>query len=219
MKTKLAIILGIIIVSTIALAVLFLKSVEQEKENKNLVTTQVDLVSDSDWIKGKREARVSLIEYSDLQCPACKVYYPLVKRIVEEFDDSITFAYRHFPLRSIHFNSQLASQALEAAGKQGKFWQMHDLLFDLQEEWAKVQDPRSLFEKYAQNLGLDLAQFKKDLESNQVRDEVEKDYQSAVKAGVNATPTFFINGQKIQNPKNLEEFKSIIQKGIEKSNE
>jgi len=218
MKTKLGILVAVFVLIAVIL-VLFLTSLANKPKNSTAQAKLADPVTDFDWIKGKRNAKVSLVEYSDLQCPACKVYYPLVKKIVEEFGEQLVFAYRHFPLRSIHFNAQLASQALEAAGQQGKFWEMHDVLFDSQEEWAKVQDPRSLFKKYAQNLGLDLAQFEKDLESNKVKDEVEKDYQSAIKSGVNATPTFFVNGRKITNPRSWEEFKSIIQKEINKSHE
>ena len=219
MKSKLVIILGITIVSAAVLAVLFFKSVEQERENKSLVIAQVDSVSDSDWTKGKKNVKVSIIEYSDLQCPACLAYFPVIKQLADEFGESVNFVYRHFPLRQIHFNSQISAQAAEAAGLQGKFWEMHDILFENQQNWSEVKDPKSLFEQYAQNLSLDLEQFKKDLESNDVKNEVEKDYQSGLNAGVNATPTFFMNNKKIPNPRSLEEFKSIIKQEIEKNNE
>lgn len=218
MKSKL-IFLGLGVLSVAVLATLFVKSWEMEKnkpqsETSVLSTQSVQPVSETDWTKGEKDARVVLIEYSDLQCPACAAYYPVTKKIVAEFGESIIFAYRHFPLRQIHFNSQLASQAAEAAGLQGKFWEMHDLLFENQDEWANSQDPNILFEKYAQNINLDIVQFKNDLKSETVRNEVEKDYQSGLDVGVNATPTFFLNGAKIQNPATLEEFRSIVQKEI-----
>lgn len=218
MKSKL-IFLGLGIVSVTVLATFFLKSLEMEK-NKSastasvLATQTVEPVSDFDWVKGGKGAKVSLIEYSDLQCPACAAYYPAVKQLTEEFGGSVLFVYRHFPLRTIHFNSQLASQATEAAGLQGKFWEMHDLLFENQEKWAKENDPKVLFEKYAEELGLNLDQFREDLISDKVKQEIEKDYQSGLNAKVNATPTFFLNGAKIPNPGSFEEFKSIIEKEI-----
>lgn len=216
---KKLIILSVSLIFLIFLAFLFIKSVqiEQKQNISSSISQAVDPVSDSDWVKGDREARITLIEYSDLQCPACRAYYPVVNKLTDEFGQSVLFSYRHFPLRQIHFNSQLASQAAEAAGVQGKFWEMHDLLFERQDKWVNEKDPKALFEEYAKELGLNIDQFKNDLQSNEVENQVEKDYQSGVKAGVNATPTFFLNGIKLQNPATLEEFRDIIQKQIEKN--
>lgn len=214
------IVLGSVIILAIILIILFITSVDTEKEKTPTTSIrQAEPISDSDWVKGKSGGKVTLIEYSDLQCPACAIYYPVVKQITEEFGQEVLFAYRHFPLRTIHFNSQLASQAAEAAGKQGKFWQMHDLLFENQSEWAKVSDPHQLFLQYAKELDLDPDQFNKDLVSDAVKEEVEKDYQSGVEVGVNVTPTFFLNNIKLQNPASFEEFRGIIQKEVEKNNE
>lgn len=174
----------------------------------------VDAVSDADWVKGNKESKSSLIEYSDLECPACKVYHPVVKQLNEEFGDRILFVYRHFPLRNIHPNSDMAAQAAEAAGKQNKFWEMADKLFENQEKWSSEKNPRDLFLEYARSLGLDVEKFARDLDSSQVKDKIEKDYQSAVKAGVNATPTFFLNGTKLDNPRTYEEFKGILEKAV-----
>lgn len=174
----------------------------------------VDAVSDADWVKGNKESKVVLIEYSDLQCPACKVYHPVVKQLTEEFGDRILFVYRHFPLRNIHPNSDMAAQAAEALGKQNKFWEMADKLFENQEKWSSEKNPRDLFLEYARSLGLDVEKFKNDLDSSQVKDKIEKDYQSAVKARVNATPTFFLNGTKLDNPRTYEEFKGILEKVV-----
>ena len=214
---KRLIIFSALVIFTVSLGFLLFKSLEMEKSKPSstpaaLTTQKAESVSEADWVKGNKDSKVSLIEYSDLQCPACGAYYPVTKKLLTEFGESIIFAYRHFPLRQIHFNSQISAQAAEAAGLQGKFWEMHDLLFERQEKWAEEKDPKALFKQYAQELGLDVEQFKGDLESEKVRNEVEGDFQSGLKSGVNATPTFFLNGKKIQNPRTFEEFKSIIEK-------
>ena len=122
--------------------------------------------------------------------------------------------YRHFPLRNIHPNADLAARAAEAAGRQGKFWEMHDLIFEHQKEWADQKDARELFVQYAQSLNLDIEQFWVDVDSSEIKDKIDIDSKSGLNFEVNATPTFFLNGEKLQNPRNYEEFKSLIQAAI-----
>jgi protein-disulfide isomerase len=165
-------------------------------------------VSDSDWIKGNKDAKVVLVEYSDFQCPACAGYAPIVNEIVGEFGDKIAFVYRHFPL-PYHQQADLAARTAESAGKQNKFWEMTDLLFTNQTAWADKNDAREKFISYAQSLGLDLNRFESDLDSAELKKEVENDYLSGA-AIVNSTPTFFLNGKKIQNPRSYEEFRNLI---------
>ena len=167
-------------------------------------------VIESDWIKGDKDSKIIITEYSDFQCPACASYYEIVKQIHKEFGDKLAIVYRHFPLRQIHANAEIAALSAEAAGKQGKFWEMHDMLFENQKKWEGDKNAGEIFIKYAEDLGLNTEQFKQDLDSKEVKDKVEADYQSGVKAGVNHTPTFFINGKEIQNPRSYEEFKNII---------
>ena len=164
-------------------------------------------------VKGGATGSATLVEYSDFQCPACSAYYPVVKQLTKEFPQDLHFVYRYFPLSSIHKNARISAQAAEAAGKQNKFWEMHDLLFENQDEWANLADPKEKFKEYAKSIGLDTEKFQKDLESKEVKDKVEKDYQNGLSLGVNATPTFFLNGEKLQNPRSYEEFKAKI-KGI-----
>lgn len=165
-------------------------------------------VSDSDWIKGKRDAKVVLVEYSDFQCPACAAYAPIVNRITEEFGDRIAFVYRHFPL-SYHQQAELAARVAEAAGKQGKFWEMSDLIFVNQKDWAEKSNARETFISYAQLLNLDMNQFGTDLDSTAVKKEVENDYLSGT-AIIDSTPTFFLNGEKVQNPQGYDALREII---------
>ena len=156
---------------------------------------------------------MTLLEYSDFQCPACGVYFPIVKQLLEDHPDDVRFVYRHFPLRSIHAKAQLAGQASEAAGLQDKFWEMHDILFERQSVWVNG-DHEELFVSYAQELGLNVEQFKNDLESPDTKNKVDGDYLSAVGAKLNSTPSFFVNGRKITNPRTYEEFKILINEAL-----
>lgn len=171
-------------------------------------------ISSSDWVKGNSESKIVLVEYSDFQCPACGVYHPVVKQLVEEFGSDIAFVYRQFPLRQIHPNADLAARVTESAGVQGKFWEMHDLLFENQQEWSNQKNAVDNFVKYAESLGLESEQFKRDIDSKEVKQKVNEDYNGGVLLKVSGTPTFFLNGKKLQNPRNYGEFKSIIEQAI-----
>ncbi len=171
-------------------------------------------ISQDEWIKGNPNAPVTLVEYSDFQCPTCGTYYPLLKELNAEFKDQLRIVYRHYPLDS-HAHAEIAAQAAEAAGKQGQFWRMHDLIFNQQKDWSeRVGSARSIFIGYAQEIGLDMARFEADLDSKEVRQAVEADRRSGDRLGVDGTPTFFLNGVKIQNPRGYNPFKNMIEKAI-----
>jgi len=174
----------------------------------------VNAISESDWVKGAKTQKIVLIEYSDFQCPACGAYYPVIKQVVEEFGENIAFVYRHFPLRQIHKNAELAAQAAEAAGKQNKFWEMHDMIFENQKEWSNERNAKEFFVRYASALDLNKEQFAADFGSKEIKNKINADYQSGLRFNVNATPTFFLNGEKLQSPRNYEDFKSLIQGAI-----
>lgn len=173
-------------------------------------------VSPRDRASGNASSTVTLIEYSDFQCPACASYSAIVKEIVKEYENRIQFAYRHFPLGQ-HKNAELAAHASEAAGEQGKFWEMHDMLFEKQKEWAESGDARTLFAGYAVSLDLNKEKFLGDIDSADIKNKVKDDYDSGFVAGVNATPTFFLNGTKINNPRDEAEFRAIINATVEGS--
>ncbi len=183
----------------------------------NGAPVSVAAIDERDWIKGNKESPIVLIEYSDFQCVACANYYPLLKELASEFGDDVAFVYRHFPLRQIFPNAQIAGQAAEAAGKQGKFWEMHDMIFEGQRNWSRQRQGQAeeTFASYAAALNLDIEQFKRDIHSKSVEDKVNSDYQSGVRAGVNSTPIFFLNGKRIQNPRSYEEFRKLIQAAID----
>ena len=177
----------------------------------------IDLTSSSDWSKGNKEAKIVLVEYSDFQCPACGAYYPLLKQLNQELGGEMQFVYRHFPLRQIHANAELAARAAEAAGRQGKFWEYHDLLFENQREWSEKSGAKNIFVRYAQSLDLDTGRFANDMDSQEAKEKVDKDYESGLKSAVDATPTFFLNGKKIQNPRSYDEFRNVIEEAIKNS--
>jgi protein-disulfide isomerase len=165
------------------------------------------------WVKGNQNSDIKLVEYSDFQCPACAVYYPVAKQLMQEFGDKIAFEYRHLPLKQ-HRNAEPAALAAEAAGMQGKFWEMHNLLFERQNEWSDQQNAGETFIKYAQAFNLDINKFKSDTDSSELKKKVRDSYENGISAGVNATPTFFLNGKKIATPRSYEEFADIIRKAL-----
>ena len=179
-------------------------------------TTQfVHPIPTSGWTLGNPTAPITLVEYSDFQCGSCARYHHIMKRLVEELGDDFQFIFRHYPLRT-HANAKLAARSAEAAGLQGKFWEMQNLLFAQQMEWAKkgMVDVENAFVQYASLLGLDVVRFQRDLYSQKVIRKVKDDHQEGGDAGVTGTPTFFLNGRKItgnQKPQNYEAFKALIQ--------
>ncbi|MBI2634920.1 thioredoxin domain-containing protein [Candidatus Peregrinibacteria bacterium] len=173
-------------------------------------------VKPDEWIKGDIASTVTLIEYSDIQCPACKAREPFIKDILNEFGSHMRFVYRHFPLIGVHDKAQISAQATEAAGLQGKFWEMHDLLFERQQTWSLLgeNDAKNTFISYAEELGLDKTKFENDLESDAAENFVNEDAASGNAARVKSTPTFFLNGQRI-TPQDYDEFRQLIRDAIE----
>jgi len=170
----------------------------------------------SNHVVGAGNKNVTLTEYGDFQCPACKSYYPLVKQIKEIYGDDITFQFRNFPLNQIHPNAFAGHRAAEAAGKQGKFFEMHDLLYENQDSWSSLPDPNSMFDGFAQQLGLNMDQYNSDFASEAVNDTINADIKLGQEVGATSTPSFVLNGEKIENPQNLEEFKKLIDEAIAK---
>lgn len=153
-----------------------------------------------DHVLGVTEQKVTLIEYGDYQCPGCGSMHEPVKAMVEQYKDKVTFAFRNLPLTNIHPNALAAATAAEAAGLQGKFWEMHDALYQNQDAWkdVPVAQREGVFTGYANQLGLNVDQFKKDLTDQRVTDKINRDRSTARKLGVDSTPTFVLNGTVIK---------------------
>lgn len=159
---------------------------------------------------GSESARVTLVEYSDFQCPACASYYPTLKKIKEDYKDQLLFVYRHFPLRQNHLNAAIAAQASYAAHKQGKFWEMHNMLFDYQDSWAAQNNAAQTFIEYAGTLKLDVKKFETDMNSQEAKDYVAAQERQGISLGVNSTPTFFLNQKRLFVNPSYEDFQKAI---------
>lgn len=167
-----------------------------------------------DWVRGKENARVTLVEYSDFQCPACERYYGIIKQLEEDYSDILRVVFRQFPL-DYHPLAKKAAKAAESAGLQGKFWEMHDLLYSNQSDWTVLDYPDDLFRQYAVSLGLDPDKFTADYNSAEVEQSIAADIQSGIDSQVDGTPSFYLDTRKIQAPSDYEEFKKIIEKELE----
>ncbi len=182
------IILTIVTVLLFGGAIVYSKNAN-EKNNQGVTVV--------DHIKGNPEAAVTLTEFSDFQCPACASFQPVVTELMAQYGDRLRFEYKHYPL-PIHNYAQQAAVAAEAASQQGKFFEFHDTLFQNQQQWSTSATPQALFVQYAKDLGLDVEKFKMHQNSSVLRDEVRKDLAEARELGLTGTPTFFLNGERMQ---------------------
>lgn len=177
---------------------------------------QLFAVKPSDHVKWSPQKKHVLIEYADLQCPACRSYHGLLQQVEAsdspdlEITKKVTLVWRHFPLIQIHPNALAAAYAAEAAQKQGKFFLMVDLLYANQDTWASKGNPQDVFVGMAKKLGLNLQEFQKDINSQEIKDRVQADFAAAAEAGVNSTPTFFLDGKKLDNIRSFTELTNLL---------
>lgn len=169
---------------------------------------------------GNPEAPVKVTEFADFQCPACRQANDFSTQLLAAYPNQIQFIFRHFPLTN-HPHALISAQAAEAAGAQGKFWEMHDLLYEKQDEWGDLTNllPRErvfeLFKGYARGLGLDEGAFSKAVETNAFAGTIDQDMSAATASGVNSTPSFFVNGQLINEP-SYQAIKNAVDKALNK---
>ena len=149
-------------------------------------------------LRGPAGAPVLLEEYSDFQCPTCGRMHPVIRELMAKYPSQLRVGFRHFPLQTIHRHARESARAAEAAGAQGRFWEMHDLLYEKQAEWSNAGVARPLFLQYAQSLGLDAARFQQDIDSSGVAMRVVEDERRALSLGLTGTPSFFINGRELK---------------------
>lgn len=140
---------------------------------------------------GSKNAAVEIVEFGDYQCPHCRAAHPVIKEIQKKFGDQIAFVFRNFPLQQSHRFALVAAQAAEAAAQQNKFWEMHDAIYEHQDQLSDAY----LF-LLAEQIGLDVDQFQVDLEAQDILKKVEDDFESGIRSGVNGTPSFFVNGER-----------------------
>jgi len=179
-------------------------------------TLKITPVSARDISEGNPKAKVTLIEYADFQCPACAAYHPIVTQLLKNYGNKIFYVYRMFPLINAHPNAFVSAQAAYAAYKQGAFFTYDDLLYNKQGEWENLQDPTTAFADYATLLKLDVNKFKIDMNADQTKKYVQASEDEANNEGINSTPSFFINGNLIQNPTDYAGFKKLIDDQLSK---
>ena len=147
-------------------------------------------------IRGSPNARVKIEEFGDFQCPSCAALSPALNQAEQKYHGKLCVIFRHFPLAN-HTHALAAARTAEAAGLQGRFWEMHDFLYGSQLIWTRAADPRELFNQFAKSTGLDVERLKIDIESEQVKARIAADQQRAASLGVNRTPAIFINGERL----------------------
>jgi protein-disulfide isomerase len=170
-------------------------------QNKNSPSTGNSNGSQAtNHIEGQGQKGVTLVEYGDYECPVCEAYYLPLKQAVSQYTNDVHFQFRNLPLTAIHQNAFAGARAAEAAGLQNKYWQMHDKLYENQNDWASSSTPLDAFNQYAQQLGLNVTQFKSDYASSKVNDAINADLAAFDKTGKDkATPTFFLDGAYLPN--------------------
>jgi protein-disulfide isomerase len=183
--------------------------------------SEVAIGAESNNFYGNENGIITVTEYADFQCPACASFFPIVSQVKELFKDQVRFEFKHFPLVQIHPNATTAHRAAQAAANQGKFWEMHDLLFERLQSWNQSTNPTAIFEEYARELNLDIEKYKTDAASSDILAVINADIEKGKSLGVNSTPTFFIDGQIVEDPASIssvEGFANIIRETIEAKN-
>ena len=195
------IIFGLLILAVLGFIIFALVKPESSpssssSNNRPKVSADPAKLSEGNYL-GPASAKVVVAEFGDYQCPACKRDYPILKnQILPSYTDRVQFVFLNYPL-PIHKNAQAAAQAAEAAGLQGKFWQMHDLLYEKQSEWENQKDPAKKFEDYAKEIGLDLGKFQQDYSSQKVTDIINNQAALGDAFNIPGTPTYFVNGTEV----------------------
>lgn len=170
---------------------------------------QLAEIAKDDHIRGKFDAPVTLVEFSDIQCPFCRRFHPTMQQLLQEYPDKVRWVYKHFPLDSIHPQARTAALASECAAEQGKFWEFVDQAFESQELLGS-----DFYASTAKSLGLNEGKFKKCLDEQKYASLVEAQYQEGTKAGVNGTPTTFVNGQPVSGAQPYEAVKATVERAL-----
>jgi protein-disulfide isomerase len=194
--------------------------------SSTFVATAAPAITPADWSEGNPNAKVSLIEYGDFECPACGEYYPLVEQLVQNYSSTVQFVFRNFPLYTVHPFAGISAQAAEAAGLEGgtaKYWAMNDLLYTKQSEWSTnsaltpTQVTSQYLDGYAQSIGLDVNTFNNDMNATSVMQKIQTDVDGGNTAQIDHTPTFFVNLEQIPNPTSLSDFEATLNAAVASS--
>lgn len=189
---------GLVILGGVLLAIF---ANPQPKEPGAPVDTN-SLIRENNHVLGSRDAKVKIVEFADYQCPACKAASPILKRIMDEYSDNpdVALVFKNFPLDSIHPNARIGAEAAEAAGEQGKYWEMYEILYNNQEQWSVNPSPLDLLVSYAQQIGIEnIDQFRESVQIRKYNEIISADVSDGQSLGVNSTPTIYVNGNKLDN--------------------
>lgn len=197
MTKEVKIILIVSVVVVLGGVGLFLAQPKQAEPGKPVDSKS--LVRDTSHMTGNKDAKVSVVEFGDFECPACAAAEPIIEQLRTDYKDNkdVNFVFRNFPLPQ-HTKALISAEAAEAAGEQGKFWEMHDKIYANQESWVNSNSHEAMFEQYARDLGLDVGKFKESLQSNKFNSVIAADKADGESLGVNSTPTIYINGEKAE---------------------
>ncbi len=227
-KTTIWFIVGFIVVVTagVIIAGAYSSGTPSNTASSTFVSTTAPALTPADWTEGNPNAKVSLVEYGDFECPACGEYFPVVQQLVQNYSSTVLFVFRNFPLTTIHPFAQISAQAAEAAGLAGgvaKYWAMNNLLYTDQQQWSlnsaltPAQVVSQYFDGYAQSIGLDVNTFNTDLSATSVLDKIQTDVNGGNTAQIDHTPTFFVNLQQIPNPTSPQDFENTLNAALASS--
>jgi protein-disulfide isomerase len=222
-KATLWFIIGFIVLIIGGLVVAGIYSSGSSGSGSGFVATMAPAVSAADWHEGNPNAKVTLIEYGDFECPACGEYFPMVQQLLSAYSSTVLFVFRNYPLYQVHPNAGISAQAAEAAGLMGgqtKYWAMNSLLYQKQNDWATISPDQVVsqkFDGYAQSLGLDVNTFNKDVSASLVLDKIQADISGGNSAQIDHTPTFFVNLKQIPNPASYSDFAATLTQALSTS--
>ena len=207
----LVIIAGVLVAGSIAIYL------SRQGSSANDTPDASSAIGQAAHVRGAADAKISLVEYGDYQCPTCGLYHPILQELLSRYPGKIKLEYHHFPLVQMHSNAMAASLAAESAGDQGKFWEMHDLLFQYQRLWGDLQrpnpNPEAVFVQFALQLGLDSNKFMQSMRLPETRDRVLADVRRG-NSIVKGTPTFVLDGQVLPNLPDLQWFVDYIERQL-----
>jgi len=221
-KNKIFLIVGLVtLVIFIGGIFLFTKSGDSSVSTKvvssSLLVPQNAIVtsgfSNGTYLPASSSASLTLVEFGDYECPACGIYSFFIKQLLTDFPGNINYVFRNYPLAQ-HKNAPISSYAVEAAGLQGKYWEMYEQVYATQGDWSNLPDPMSVFVGYAEDLNLDLDQFASDIGSTAVKDKVQNDKADGDAIGITETPTFYLNGKKITLTGSYDQLKSLVESAL-----
>jgi len=218
------IIFSVIIVGIIAVLIFLSNGSKTDLSNVDAFAVQKATSQDGnigDHVFGKSDSKVTLIEYGDYQCPPCGSMYPLVKSVTEEYKSQLRYIFRNFPIPELHPNARAAAASAEAVGLQGKYWDIHNRLYETQSDWSdlSINERGAYFENIAKELGVNVNTYKADLAKPNIAKKIDYDMSLGTKSSVNATPTFFLNGKKLDTSaySSQDKFKQTIENALKQA--